>query len=224
MNEKPFMNTASPTEKHFYRRLTVKYMLLFFALASLGMQGWRTLDSVRKSIPPSSEDATSDVFSHGVTVVVCHATVRCPTCRAMETGVRKCLKDRFSHQPVTLRILNYEAPENAAAVRRWQVATAAVVLVRKENGKEIFLNLTADAWRTAGNEPEFQKMLSENLARFLTPPDSEVLLNSDSVSGTGTGTSDADSSTDSDTSPVSGGNSSDSDPIPLRLSEPVKWE
>lgn len=157
-------------------RKFLEWVLFIFVLATIGLQTSRTVFHGSKfSIPKLTESTHSIPLPEGVSVIVCHAAVRCPTCRAIEAETKKCLEKHFSKIPLTFLTLNYEAPENAPLAERFQLAAASVLLVRHEQGKETFRNLMTEAWQTIGKDEAFEVMLTKNLTQFLKVPEKEVV-------------------------------------------------
>jgi len=134
----------------------IKYLLLAFVAVSVGILIFQKLN------PPEMT-----TFPENVSVIVCHATARCPTCRAIEAGTKKCLEEFFSEEKLFFTTLNYEAPENRIFAEKYKVSAATVVLLRRQNGKEEGVNLVSEVWETAGDEVRFMNMLHEKLEHFL---------------------------------------------------------
>lgn len=153
----------------------IKYLLLVFVATTLIVQ-------VGKSFRQTPQAELPD----GLSVVVCHAQVRCPTCTTMEKLSRECLEEFFPDRAIAFVTLNYEATENREIAEKYGVATATVLLVRRENGTEEVKNLVTPAWQTIGDAAAFKHMLRENLSAFIagdtlkeTPESAETAIPQD---------------------------------------------
>lgn len=137
-------------------RMIVKYILLIFVVVTLVVQ-----------VGKSFRETPQVVLPQGLTVMVCHAQVRCPTCTTMERLGQRCLAEYFPDAGVQFATLNYEAAENREIAEKYGVATATVLLVRREGEAVTVENLVTQAWQTVGDESAFIEMLREHLAAFL---------------------------------------------------------
>ena len=91
-----------------------------------------------------------------VEVYYFHATMRCPTCLAVEEQTRKTLDENFSDEmktgTVKLIVLNLEEEENKALTEQFEVGWSSLILYVPESKKTV--NLTEDAFATARSKPE----------------------------------------------------------------------
>jgi len=100
-----------------------------------------------------------------VEVYYFHATMRCPTCLAIEEQTRKTLDDNFADDlksgAVQLQVLNFEEKENKAAAEKFGIGWSSLILYVPESGKSV--NLTEDAFASARTHPEEfrEKLASE---------------------------------------------------------------
>lgn len=136
---------------------TLKYLLLLFVCMTIGIQLAKTFTKVPRAELPDRRS-----------VIACHAAIRCPTCISMERQTKAFLERAFPKSGLQFRILNYQAPENAAIAERYKIATATILLVDKTGGQERVENLAADVWTFVGDEDAFAAMLQENISRFLS--------------------------------------------------------
>ena len=134
----------------------VKFALLTFVFLTFIMQIFR-----------STQTVTSRELPEGTSVIVFHATIRCPTCRTMERLTKDLLDQSFSERDVAFYVMDYQAPENQEIVKRFQVATATVVFLEKEGDSVRFENLANEAWETVGEDEKFTEAIRTNLERFL---------------------------------------------------------
>lgn len=137
-------------------KIFLKYILLVFIIATLVVQ-----------VGKSFRETPQVGLPQGLTVMVCHAQVRCPTCTTMERLSQRCLAEYFPDAGVQFATLNYEAAENREIAEKYGVATATVLLVRREGEAVTVENLVTQAWQTVGDEPAFIEMLRKHLTAFL---------------------------------------------------------
>lgn len=157
-----------PTKMTFKKCL--KYLLLIFIAATLAAQ-----------IAKHFRETPQNVLPEGLTVIVCHAQIRCPTCTEMERLTQLCLQEHFAGTEVAFMTLNYEVPENREIAEKHGLATAAVLLVKRENGTEDVRKIVTPAWQTLGDESAFLKMLHENLLAFLRGEELDETPTSDGI-------------------------------------------
>ena len=105
-----------------------------------------------------------------VEVYYFHATMRCPTCLAVEEQTRKTLDDNFAEDlksgTIQLKVLNLEEKENKAMTEKFEIGWSSLILYLPESEKSI--NLTEDAFANARTHPEdFRKELQEKIKELL---------------------------------------------------------
>ena len=105
-----------------------------------------------------------------VEVYYFHATMRCPTCLAVEEQTRKTLDDQFAADmkagTVQLKVLNLEEKDNKALVEKFEIGWSSLILYVPANGKMV--NLTDDAFANARSHPdEFRAELEKQIKELL---------------------------------------------------------
>jgi hypothetical protein len=118
----------------------------------------------------SAQNATSQ-GQPKVEVYYFHATMRCPTCLAVEEQTRKTLDENFSEEmkagTIKLVVLNFEEKENKDLAEKFQIGWSSLILYVPESGKSV--NLTEDAFANARTKPdEFRLELKDNIQKILT--------------------------------------------------------
>ena len=111
-------------------------------------------------------------FQDGLNVVCTHATQRCPTCttiqRLTEETLDENFKDELANGKIVFRDVNYEHSETVDLAKRFEVATATVLLVEVKNGEIVGgKNLVTESWKLFTDEPAFKKMLKEQIEAML---------------------------------------------------------
>ncbi len=133
---------------------------LIYLLAILSLPGWMSLNA---------QDAASS-SQPKVEVYYFHATMRCPTCLAVEEQTRKTLDDNFAEDlksgTIKLTVLNLEEKENKAITEQFEIGWSSLILYVPESKKTV--NLTDDAFANARSHPEdFRKELQEKIKELL---------------------------------------------------------
>jgi len=105
-----------------------------------------------------------------VEVYYFHATMRCPTCLAIEEQTKKTLDENFAEEmnsgSVKLIVINLEEKENKAQVEKFEVGWSSLFLYVSENNTTV--NLTEDAFANARSHPEdFRVELEKEIKKLL---------------------------------------------------------
>jgi len=134
-----------------------KLVLLFCILLTAGTLALNAQDTGKPALPK-------------VEVYYFHATMRCPTCLAVEEQTRKALDDSFSDDlksgVIQLKVLNLEDKENKALTEKFEIGWSSLILYVPENGKSV--NLTEDAFANARSHPEeFRAELEKKIRELL---------------------------------------------------------
>jgi hypothetical protein len=136
----------------------MKKFMLFFILAML--PGWL---SIQAQDVPGDSKARVEVYYF-------HATMRCPTCLAVEEQTRKTLDENFAGEiksgTLQLKVLNLEEKENKALTEKFEIGWSSLILYVPASNKTV--NLTEDAFANARTHPdEFRKELQEKIKELL---------------------------------------------------------
>jgi hypothetical protein len=112
-----------------------------------------------------------DAATPKVEVYYFHATMRCPTCMAIEEQTKKTLDDNFAEElksgTVKLTVLNLEEKENKAITEQFEIGWSSLILYVPDSKKTV--NLTEDAFAKARTNPEdFRLELKDNIQQMLT--------------------------------------------------------
>ena len=133
---------------------------LLFLLAILSLPAWMQLNA---------QDAAK-AEQPKVEVYYFHATMRCPTCLAVEEQTRKALDENFTEEmkagSVKLIVLNLEEKENKDLTEKFEIGWSSLILYVPENGKSV--NLTEDAFANARSHPdEFRAELEKKIKELM---------------------------------------------------------
>ncbi|MBL0161895.1 MAG: hypothetical protein IPP47_33295 [Bryobacterales bacterium] len=150
--------------------------LIGFVLVSFGylaLRGSRAAKGWRS--PAVAEAATTDSAPAGesgkVIAYYFHVTVRCTTCRAIESYSKEVITARFGPELASgrleWRLVNLQLPENKHFVQDYQLFTKSLVLVRTENGKQRDFKVLNDTWELVGNKTAMQSYVEKEVRGFL---------------------------------------------------------
>ena len=100
-----------------------------------------------------------------------HVTVRCVTCRAIESYSREAIEQGFGRElkdgAVEWRPVNVQQPENRHFIRDYQLFTRSLVLVRVRDGKQVEWRNLEKVWDLVGRKGEFLKYVQSNVKLYL---------------------------------------------------------
>ncbi len=113
---------------------------------------------------------TSTVTAPKVEVYYFHATMRCPTCLAVEEQTRKTLEENFAGElkdgTIQLKVLNFEEKENKELAEKFEIGWSSLILYQP--GSKKIMNLTEDAFANARTNPgDFRKELQGKIKEML---------------------------------------------------------
>jgi hypothetical protein len=105
-----------------------------------------------------------------VEVYYFHATMRCPTCLAVEEQTRKTLDETFTEDMksgvIQMKVLNLEEKENKAMTEKFEVGWSSLILYVPATGKSV--NLTENAFANARTHPEeFRAELEKQIKELM---------------------------------------------------------
>ena len=155
------ISASNLSDRAFRHYIALKPLLRVFLLTFAGVTLAVQIAKEFRSVEPLR-------LADGLNVVCTHATVRCPPCLAMIRLVNETLDESYADAVATgkivFRAVNYEQPEAADFAYHFRIATAAVVLVKVQNGNIIAeRNLITEARNLYADEPAFKRMLKEQI-------------------------------------------------------------
>ena len=105
------------------RNLKIKSIVMVFLLAFVGITLTVQIIKEFRAVKPFQ-------LAEGVNVICTHATVRCPTCTAVERLTRETLnesfKDEVSSGKIVFHGVNYDQPEFVFLADKHRIASATV--------------------------------------------------------------------------------------------------
>ncbi len=93
-----------------------------------------------------------------VVVTYYHGTIRCFECLEIEGFSRQTLEERFADRlaagELEWRALDYDRPENAAAIGRYNLPCPSLVISRFQGGRELEWRAAGETWQHIAASPE----------------------------------------------------------------------
>jgi hypothetical protein len=130
-------------------------------------------DSRVQASAASPSPAAAATADSGLKVVAYyfHVTVRCVTCRTIESYSREAIEQGFANELKSGRLewkpVNIQLPENQHFVRDYQLFTRSLVLVKMRGGKQVEYRNLEKIWDLVGNKAEFEKYVQSNVKGYL---------------------------------------------------------
>ena len=86
-----------------------------------------------------------------VVVTYYHGTIRCFECLEIERYSRQVVEERFAERlaagELQWRAVDYDRPENAAAIERYNLTSPSLVISRFRDGREVDWRAAEGTWR-----------------------------------------------------------------------------
>lgn len=93
-----------------------------------------------------------------VVVTYYHGTIRCFECLEIERLSRLTLEDRFAERlaagELQWRAIDYDLPENAAAIERYNLTSPSLLISRFRDGRELEWRVAGETWKQIAASPE----------------------------------------------------------------------
>jgi len=156
---------------------SITLVLLLFLLGSfayLAVRSGRQQPPSLQAAAPEKVPAAPAGPAGAVSTVVAyyfHATVRCPTCRMIETQSREIIQERFANELASGRLqwkpVNVEEPANRHFIQDYQLFTRSLVLALFKDGQQQGYKVLNDVWRMVGNRTLMQRYVENEVRAFL---------------------------------------------------------
>lgn len=112
-----------------------------------------------------------DLPVDGVVVYYFHGRQRCQTCNKMEALANRVVAEQFAAQVrdgwVAFKTVNMQTPENEHFVAEFELRSAGVVMVERQQGRDLRWRRLDDVWTKIRNEEEYKVYIAENLTECL---------------------------------------------------------
>ena len=148
------------------RRL-IPVALFFLTVAALGAIYVHS-EKARADPQAASQPETTDTK---VIAYYFHVTVRCTTCRMIESYSREVVEQKFGADiakgRMQYKLVKLQLPENRHFVKDYQLFTKSLVLVRFDKGKQAEYKVLNDTWELVGDKSAMQAYVEREVRDYL---------------------------------------------------------
>ena len=123
--------------------------------------------------PPEELPVTAPSRGAGTKVIAYyfHVTVRCTTCRTIESYSRDVIQQKFANDIAKGRlqysVVNIQLPENRHFIKDYQLFTKSLVLVRFDKGRQAEYKVLNETWELVGDKPAMQGYVEREVRKYL---------------------------------------------------------
>ena len=148
-------------------RKLIPIVLFFLTVAALGAI---YVHSEKARVDPqvASQPETTDTK---VIAYYFHVTVRCTTCRMIESYSREVVEQKFGADiakgRLEYKLVNLQLPENRHFVKDYQLFTKSLVLVRFDKGRQAEYKVLNETWELVGNKSAMQGYVEREVRDYL---------------------------------------------------------
>ena len=104
-------------------------------------------------------------------VLLFHNQLRCTMCLNMERHINKLIERNYAKYlddgRIQLKLVNMNLEENQPFVKKFDLYTASVVLLRFESGKEKEVIVMRDIWEFHADQDKFMQEVNRELEKLL---------------------------------------------------------
>ena len=148
-------------------RKLIPIALFFLTVAALGAIYVHS-EKARVDPQAASQSETTDTK---VIAYYFHVTVRCTTCRMIESYSREVVEQKFGADiakgRLQYKLVNLQLPENRHFVGDYQLFTKSLVLVRFDKGKQAEYKVLNDTWELVGDKSAMQAYVEREVRDYL---------------------------------------------------------
>jgi hypothetical protein len=134
-------------------------------------QNSRKLASHPVNAPSTPAKAADQTHQFKITAYYFHGTVRCVTCRKIESLSHEVVTSDFAEQlkngHLEWQVVNVDLPENQHFIRDYQLVTKSLVLVKYDNGKQAGYKNLKEIWTRVNDEQAFRNYVKGELQTAL---------------------------------------------------------
>jgi hypothetical protein len=148
-------------------RKLIPIALFFLTVAALGaiyVHSEKARVDPQAASPPETTDTK-------VIAYYFHVTVRCTTCRMIESYSREVVEQKFGADiakgRLQYKLVNLQLPENRHFVKDYQLFTKSLVLVRFDKGKQAEYKVLNDTWELVGDKSAMQAYVEREVRDYL---------------------------------------------------------
>jgi len=148
-------------------RKIISVLLFLLAVAALGTIYVKS-QRARASSPAALESQSTETK---VVAYYFHVTVRCTTCRTIESYSREVIERKFGADIASgrlhFKLVNVQLPENRHFVKDYHLFTKSLVLVRFNKGRQAEYKVLNNTWELAGDKPAMQGYVEREVRDYL---------------------------------------------------------
>jgi hypothetical protein len=148
-------------------RKLIPIALFFLTVAALGAIYVHS-EKARANSPVASQSQTTDTR---VIAYYFHVTVRCTTCRTIESYSREVVEGKFGADiakgRLQYKLVNLQLPENRHFVKDYQLFTKSLVLVRFDKGRQAEYKVLNETWELVGDKSAMQGYVEREVRDYL---------------------------------------------------------
>ena len=149
----------------------MKKKFIFILVFAVGITGFYLLSGNAQQPFDGTVATGFGVGEPHVVAYYFHTTFRCPSCHKIEQYTEAALKDSFSSElesgRLVYEVVNVEDKGNEHFVKDYQLYTKSVVLSLVKDGKEIRFKNLERVWQLLGNKDGFYDYITEETRSFL---------------------------------------------------------
>jgi hypothetical protein len=157
------------------REVLAGFGLLLLAVGAhfSGIGSEHSVAAFSSAAASESRASTSEIKAQPVKLVVYyfHTTARCHTCRLIEDYSAETVRQRFAGEigdgKIEWRTVNVQEAANRHFIKKYQLFTKTVVVVRLENGREVKHKALNDTWNLVDRKPAFQSYVEREVRGML---------------------------------------------------------
>jgi hypothetical protein len=148
-------------------RKLIPIALFFLTVAALGAIYVHS-EKARVDPQAASQPETNDTK---VIAYYFHVTVRCTTCRMIESYSREVVEQKFGTDiakgRLEYKLVNLQLPENRHFVKDYQLFTKSLVLVRFDKGRQAEYRVLNNTWELVGDKSAMQAYVEREVRDYL---------------------------------------------------------
>ncbi|HID77402.1 MAG TPA: hypothetical protein EYP56_15580 [Planctomycetaceae bacterium] len=133
-------------------------------LQAIRKQGGIALPATAPTETPAPDDALAVFYFHG--------SIRCPTCRAIESQAHEVVESDFAMlvagRKLVWKVFNYESPGGEELAKRFDVQMPVVVLARTKGSEIQEWRRLDKVWILVDDKPAFARYIRDEINAMLT--------------------------------------------------------
>ncbi len=154
-------------------RIAIAVVAVIGVLLTLAVfaQNSRKPEGRSANTPTTAAKTANQTHQSKIIAYYFHGTVRCVTCRKIESLSHEVVASDFAEPLKTglleWQVVNVELPENQHFIRDYQLVTKSLVLVKYEDGKRVGYKNLQKIWTYINNEQSFRAYVKGELQAAL---------------------------------------------------------